>query len=164
VIQEIQIRPMKQADLQSVYVLIQNTIQLSYHKVYPVEAIEFFKNYHTKESIWNDAIEGYTAIAESNSKILGMGTLLSTSIRRVFVDPLHQHKGIGKFIVQELERKAVSEKLPALDLDSSLISRQFWESLGFILQKEDFIPVRNGKKLIFYRMAKTLGVASLSSA
>jgi N-acetylglutamate synthase-like GNAT family acetyltransferase len=155
---------MKQAELQSVYVLIQNTIQISYHKVYPAEAIEFFKNYHPKESIWSDAIEGYTVIAESNSKIVGTGTLLSTSIRRVFVDPVHHHKGIGKLIVQELERKAVSEKLPALDLESSLVSRQFWESLGFILQKEDFIPVRNGKKLIFYRMAKTLGVASLSSA
>lgn len=162
-IQEVQIRPMIQADMQSVYVLIQNTIQISYHKFYPIEAIEFFKNYHLKESIWNDAIEGYTTIAESNSKIVGTGTLLSTSIRRVFVDPLHQHKGIGKLIVQELERKAVFEKLPALDLESSLVSRQFWESLGFILQKEDFIPVRNGKKLIFYRMTKKVGVTNLSS-
>jgi len=154
---------MKQADLQSVYVLIQDTIQTSYHKVYPVEAIEFFKNYHQKESIWNDAISGYTAIVESNSKVVGTGTLLGTNIRRVFVDSLHQYRGIGKLIVQKLERKAVFEKLQVLDLESSLVSRQFWESLGFILQNEDYIPVRNGKKLLFYRMIKTLRVASSSS-
>jgi GNAT superfamily N-acetyltransferase len=155
---------MKEADLQSVYVLIQDTIQISYHKVYPVEAIEFFKNYHSKETFWNDTISGYTAIAESNGEVVGTGILLGTNIRRVFVNPIHQHKGIGKLIAQELERKAVFEKLAVLDLASSLVSRQFWESLGFIFQKEDYIPVQNGKKLLFYRMSKTLSVASPSCA
>jgi GNAT superfamily N-acetyltransferase len=155
---------MKEADLQSIYVLIQDTIQISYHKVYPVEAIEFFKNYHSKEGIWNDAISGYTAIAESNGEVVGTGILLGTNIRRVFVNPIHQHKGIGKLIVQELERKAVFEKLPVLGLASSLVSRQFWQSLSFILQKEDYIPLQDGKKLLFYRMAKTLSVASPSCA
>ncbi|MFH0847648.1 MAG: GNAT family N-acetyltransferase [Chloroflexota bacterium] len=154
--QDIQIIQMTEADLQSVYELVQNTIQVSYYKVYPVEAIEFFKNHHRKENILNDSIAGYTAIAESNGQILGTGTLLGTNVRRVFVNPTHQHKGIGKLIVYELERKAELEGLFTLDLSSSLVSRQFWESVGFVLSKEDFLPVRNGKKLLFYEMVKTM--------
>lgn len=163
-IPDIEIRQLERADLPPVYALIQDTLQTSYHGIYPVEAIEFFKIYHQKENIWNDASSGYTAIVESAGKIVGTGTLLGTNIRRVFVDSLLQHRGIGKLIVQELEQKAVLEKLQILDLESSLVSRQFWESLGFILQKEDYVPVRNGQKLVFYRMVKTMEIARSSSA
>jgi GNAT superfamily N-acetyltransferase len=155
---------MKEADLQPAYSLIQDTIQASYHQVYSVEAIEFFQGYHSRRSIWDDATSGYAVVAESDDEIIGMGILLGTNVRRVFVSPKHQHRGIGKSIVQELVRMALFEKLPALDLDSSLTAREFWESLGFVVQKEGHIPVRNGKELLFFRMVKTLAAATPSSA
>ena len=144
--------------------LIQDTIHVSYHGIYPVEAIEFFADYHSKGSIWNDAASGYAVVAESDGEIVGIGILLGTNIRRVFVSSKHQHKGIGKSIVQELMRRAQFEKLPSLDLDSSLSAREFWESLGFSVQKEDQIPVRNGNRLLFFRMVKTLAAAGPSFA
>jgi GNAT superfamily N-acetyltransferase len=137
----IQIREFGKEDLPSVYRLVQNTIDISYHEAYPIEAIEFFKDHHSKKNILNDA---------------ATGTLLGTNVRRVFVSPVHQHRGIGQLIAQELERKASLDKLVALDLASSLVARQFWESLGFVMQREDYVPVWNGQKLLFYRMAKTL--------
>ena len=158
-VQDVQIRQMKEADLESVYSLIQSTIRTSYHELYPVEAIEFFEDYHSRRSIWNDATSGYAVVAESHDEMVGTGILLATNVRRVFVSPKHQRKGVGKSIVQELLRMALSEKLPALDLDSSLGAREFWESLGFVVQKEDGIPVRNGKRLLFFRMVKTLAAA-----
>lgn len=154
--QDIQIRQMKEADLQSVYSLVQDTINVSYHRTYPVEAIEFFRGYHSKLSIWNDATSGYAIVAQSEDGIVGTGILLGTNIRRVFVSPKHQHKGIGGLIVRELERMALFEKLPALDLDSSVGAKEFWESFGFVVQKEDYIPVENGKRLLYFRMAKNL--------
>lgn len=155
---DIQIRRYNEEDLQSVYQLIQNTIDISYCGAYPAEAVEFFKDYHSEEQILNDAATGYTALAENNNELLGTGTLSGTHISRVFVSPLHQKRGIGKAIVQELERKASGEKPATLYLEASLVSRQFWESLGFAIQAEDFIPVRNDQELHFYRMAKTLPV------
>ena len=155
-VQDIQIRKFNEEVLQSLYRLIQNTIDISYHEAYPREAIEFFKDYHSKEQILNDAATGYTVIAECNSEVLGTGTLFGTNIRRVFVSQLIQHRGIGKLIVQELERRASVEKIAVLDLEASLVSRQFWESLGFVVQKEDYVPVRNGQKLCYYKMVKTL--------
>ena len=74
---------------------------------------------------------GYIVIAESNGEILGTGTLLGTNVRRVYVNPSHQHEGIGKLIVAELERRALGLNL---DLAASLISRQFWESCGYQIQ------------------------------
>ena len=151
------IREFNKEDLQPVYGLIQKTIDVSYSEAYPREAIEFFKDYHSEENILNDALTGYTIVADCNSKVIGTGTLLGTNVRRVFVSPLHQYKGVGKLIVQDLERKALTEKLTTMDLEASLVSRHFWVSLGFVVQKEDFVSVQNGQKLHYYKMVKTLG-------
>ena len=155
-VRDIQIREFNKEDLGSVYRLIQHTIDTSYHEAYPREAIEFFKDYHSKEHILDDAATGYTVVAECNYEVLGTGTLLGINIRRVFVSPLHQNKGIGKLIVWELERKASLEKITTLDLEASLVSRQFWESLGFVVEREDYVPVRNNQNLSYYKMVKTL--------
>ena len=154
--QNVQIRKLNEVDLPSVYRLIQDTIDTSYNRVYPAEAIEFFKDYHSKESILDNATNGLTIVVECNSGVVGTGTLLGTNIRRVFVNPIYQYKGIGILLVQELERKASLEKYATLDLEASLVSRQFWESLGFVIEREDYIPVKNDEKLYYYKMTKTL--------
>ena len=41
-----------------------------------------------------------------------------------------------------------------LDLSASIVSKRFYDSLGYVTQKEDYIPVRNNQKLIYYEMAK----------
>jgi GNAT superfamily N-acetyltransferase len=84
------------------------------------------------------------------------GTLFGANIRRVFVHPNHQGQGIGKVVFEALEQKAISHGIKVLDLSASLVSRQFWESVGFVLIKESAIPVSNRKRLVFYEMAKTL--------
>jgi len=75
----------------------------------------------------------------------------------MFVTPNNQHRGIGRLIVNELERKASLEKFNTINITASLVSRQFWESMGFIVEKEDFLPVSNNQKLYYYKMLKTIG-------
>ncbi len=151
-----QILQMREVDLSSVYELVQTTIQVSYHEIYPPEAIEYFKEYHQKDVILMDAMTGYTVLAKCGGAIVASGTLLDSNIRRVFVHPSYQHKGIGKLIWGELLRKAELNLLTVLELDASLVSRRFWESMGFHILGEKFIPVWNDKKLIYYQMVKTL--------
>ncbi len=151
-----QIRQMQEKDLQPVYLLVQDTLQISYQNIYPVEAIEFFKEYHQEKNILKDSKSGYTLVAESNGKILGTGTLLETNIRRVFIHPSHQHQGLGKSIFKHLEKRATQNKLSSLDLSSSLTAKGFWESLGFTIFKEFSLPVANGQKLDYYEMTKRL--------
>jgi len=155
---DIKIRKLNKKDLPLVYRLIQNTIDFSYSGVYPPEAIEFFKDYHNKENIIKDAAAGYTIVAERDGEILGTGTLLDTNIRRVYISPSYQHRGIGKLIVQELERKALLKKLSTLDLEGNIVSRQFWEAMGFTIREECFLMVKNNRKLHYYVMVKKNGM------
>jgi N-acetylglutamate synthase-like GNAT family acetyltransferase len=154
--QSIQVREFTEGDIPAVYSLLQNTIETSYREVYPPEAIELFKDHHSEEQILTDAAGGYMVVAEYNGEILGTGTLSGSNMRRVYINPPHQHRGIGKLITQELEKKALDEKLTTIDLAASLVSKRFWESRGYTVQKEDYVPVKNNKKLHFYRMSKTL--------
>ena len=153
---ETQVREFREGDLSSVQRLIPSTIDASYAGVYPGEAIEFFKDYHSEQQIVGDATAGYTVVAEYGTVMVGTGTLAGTNIRRVFVHPRHQHRGIGKLIVRELERRARIEKSLTLDLEASLVSVRFWESLGFVVQGEDRIPVKNGQELRYSKMVKAL--------
>ena len=93
-IQNIRLRTMKTTDLEPVYELVQKTIAVSYADVYPPEAIEFFKNHHSKENILKDIERGYIVVAESGGLLLGTGTIIETSIRRVFINPEYQSSRI----------------------------------------------------------------------
>ncbi len=150
---KIHLRDFDIEDLEAICDLIQKTIDTSYSNIYPIEAIEAFKGYCSKETILNDAANGYTIVAESNNEIVGTGSLFEAEFRRVFVDPDCQHKGIGKMIVRELEGKAIQEGIIQITLGASLVSREFWESLGFVTQMEDYLPVRNDEKLLTIKPA-----------
>jgi GNAT superfamily N-acetyltransferase len=152
-------REFDEKDLSSLCGLIRDTIDVSYHGVYPPQAIDFFKEYHSEENILNDAAAGYTLVAECGGQIVGTGTLLGTNVCRVFTSPQHQRQGIGKAIAQKLEKKAQRSQSTAIELDASLVSRRFWESLGFTVSGEYFVPVGDGQKLYYYQMVKYLQVA-----
>ena len=121
--QYIQIREFNEEDLSSVYKLIQDTIDISYYKVYSKEAIEFFKEHHSIEHILDDAVNGYTIIAEHEGEILGTATLFGSNIRRVFVSPRCQHSGVGKLLVRDLEKKASFKRITIVDLEASISSK-----------------------------------------
>lgn len=143
-------------DLDDLYRLVQETIATSYSVVYPPEAVDAFVKYHSRDQMQRDAEEGYTVILRVDDKIIGTGTLLETSIKRVFIHPSYQGKGYGKVVMTMLEKKAVAQGVSTLDLAASLVSKQFYNSLGYTGDKKDFVPVGNGEKLFFYPMTKTL--------
>jgi len=156
--QQIRIRQFREEDLPAVHRLIIETINVSYHDVYPQEAIDFFKDYHDEKNILSEAAAGYTIVAEEKGAITGTGTLYGANIRRVFVSPRHQKRGIGELIARELLKKASEKNLTSLDLSASLVSRPFWEKLGFTVRGEYSLPVDNGRKLHFYEMVKENGM------
>lgn len=152
----VHIRESRLDDLKAIKKLVHKTIDASYANVYPKEAIEFFKNYHSDEQIKKDALQGYTVVLELNNKIIGTGTLVGSNVRRVFIDPSYQLKGFGKLIMKNLEKKAYLNGLKTIDLDSSLVSKRFYDSLGYITIKKDVIMVENNQRLDFYKMEKKL--------
>ena len=154
--QEYEIREFTIGDLDDVYSLVQETIDASYPAFYPPAAVKAFSQYHSPVQIKLDAEEGYTVILRIDGRIIGTGTLSGTSIKRVFIHPCCQGKGYGRLVIAILEKKAMTHGTSILDLAASLGSQQFYDSLGYRGDIQEFIPVGNGEKLFFYPMTKTL--------
>ena len=150
------IKVFEPSDIETVHSLVIDTIDKSYSGVYPEEAIDFFKQYHRKNNIYNDCLNGYTIIAEYKGRIVGTGTLLDTNIRRVFINNYFQGQGFGKLIMKKLEEKALEQGKRIVDLSASLVSKRFYDRLGYITQGEKSIDVENNKKLNYYQMVKYL--------
>ena len=150
------IRRFHDDDLPNVYELVHRTIDISYPPDYSARVIELFKEFHSRENILEDTKSGCTLVALHEGEIVGTGTLLDAHIRRVFVNPSFQGRGIGTLIANELEKIASSNNETALNLAAALGSRNFWESCGFTVQEEIFAPARKDIVIHYYTMEKPL--------
>ncbi len=151
------IRQFHERDLEVVRDLICEVIDACYPSVYSGEAIKFFKKYHRYENILKDAKEGYTIVLELENRIIGTGTLVEGNIKRVFVKPSYQQKGLGKMIMKKLEKKALANGVCFVVLQSSLNATVFYDDLGYKIVARTFIDLGNKKRLDYYEMAKKLG-------
>ena len=144
------------SDLIAVKSLVQITIDACYSKVYPKEAVQFFKDWHCGEKILKDAKEGYTILLQKDNRIVGTGTIVGEDVKRVFVDPAFQRRGFGKLIMRKLEERAVSAGVDVVKLDASLPSKTFYDNLGYVTLEKAFREVGNNERLDFYKMEKAL--------
>lgn len=156
-VEEIIMRIAEPQDADSLRELINETIDTCYFRIYPQEAIDYFKDYHNRANIVSDILEGHCLILASVDKFIGTGTLLGSNARRVFVKPGYQNMGLGKRLMYGLEEKAVEKGVLIMDLDASLVAYPFYRALGYETQAEDIIPVNNGQNLRYYKMVKKLG-------
>lgn len=155
--EDIPLRRFLPGDIEDVSRLVVETIEVSYAKSYPREAIDYFLEYHTVEQILLDATRGCTFVLAPGGRIAGTGTLLGTTIKRVFVHPSRQRRGYGALLMHALESEAIRRGIGRVDLSASLPSKRFYDLLGYTTECEDYIPVRNGKRLDYYTMVKALG-------
>lgn len=145
-------RRLAKDDIEEVRDLICRTIDISYRDAYPPEAIAFFKEYHSLDSIRRDAVDGTTLVGLQDDTIVGTGSLLMGEVKRVFVDPPHQGQGIGRAIMEALIAEARRTGLGMLSLDSSLVSRGMYEHLGFRFVRDGRHDLGNGLTLDYFLM------------
>lgn len=70
-------------------------------------------------------------VYEKDKKVVGMGGLKGNEIKRVYVDPSYQGKGIGKEILHFLEKLAREKGLDELVLYSFPNSVRFYQKQGY---------------------------------
>jgi len=153
---EFLIRKFKPSDLSAVRNLIHGTIDACYSDAYPIEAVEFFLDYHNDHNILKGAKDGLAIVLEKNGRLIGTATLIDDHIMRVFVEPHFQKIGLGKLLMQKLEQKARSAGLGIVKLDASLPAKRFYDSLGYTTVEESFVEVQNGQKLRYFKMQKSI--------
>ena len=150
------IRAFRDDDLGELHSMICSTIEQCYRGVYSQKMVDFFKEYHSQNNIRTDASLGQTIVAVHNGSIVGSGTILGNNIRRVFVLPDQQGKGIGGRIMTDLEQKARQGRLNVVELDSSIVSVDFYHRLGYEGDCRAFIELENGERLDYVPMTKKM--------
>ena len=153
--ESIVIREFIPSDLDAVAELVYGTIETSYAGIYGPESKNFFVEYHSLDNILNDASNGYTVVALYGTEIVGTGTLLENDIRRVFIKPCFQGKGLGKLIMHTLEKKAADQNLDFVGLSASYTAKPFYEALGYEVTLEGCDLIQD-EKLKYYEMVKYL--------
>jgi GNAT superfamily N-acetyltransferase len=149
---EVFIRRFERADLDSILSLVHRTVDGSYARAYSDEARAFFKAYHDRASVLGDAEEGTVLVVVKAGIIVGTGTLRGNEVRRVFVDPTEQGKGIGRALMEELLAAARRAGLDRVVLDSSTVSKRFYERLGFTVTGDGRIDLEAGGRLDYQVM------------
>ena len=149
-------RVFRPSDLSAVRSLVQSTIDACYPRVYPKEAVQFFKDWHSDEEILKNAKEGYTILLHQADRIVGTGTIVDDEVVRVFVDPAFQKCGFGRLIMRKLEERAASTGVAVVKLDASLPAKAFYDALGYVTLERAFREVGNGRRLDYYKMEKAL--------
>lgn len=150
------LREFEEADLDEVHALIVRTIEASYAGVYCRTAIDHFHEHHARDEIVKDAAEGYTLVLEADGSIVGTGSLVGTSISRMYVAPKHQGKGLGGQILEALEARARAGGVETVGLAASIPARRFYERNGYRLLAEGAHEFPDGGRLDWFEMAKTL--------
>ena len=150
------IRNVRESDADKLRKLIHETINFSYAEVYPQRAVEFFKTFHSEEKIRERCGTGEVLLFEVEGNCVGTGALKKGKIEGVFVKPDFQGQGIGKAIMSELEKLAVSHGISEITLNVSLPSKKFYQDLGYAILDECDKDVGQGKKLKYWIAKKRI--------
>jgi len=150
------LRGFRAEDLAEVRRLVIRTIDAKYVRVYPPRAVDYFKQFHSEEHVMADAEQGLTVVVELDGRIVATGTVVGNNIRRVFVLPEYQGRGLGRLVMERLERHARAEGVETVELDVSLVSERFYDRLGYRLVKKDYIPLEDGERLDYFLMVKSM--------
>lgn len=142
-------------ELQAVYNVVQESINIVYPKFYPAEVVNFFSNHHSIDAIKGDIENGYVSVLKIDGEIVGTGCYVDNHITRVYVAPEHQKKGYGTYIMKSIEAQVI-EKYDKVYLDASLPAARLYEKLGYVTIKHEQYPVENGVILAYEVMEKKL--------
>lgn len=150
------IRDFRAADIDEVHRLIEETIERSYGGLYPPRAVAFFKDFHAEEKILERSRKGKVLVVERAGEVIGTGSFSGTEIFAVFVHPDWQGTGLGKALMRRLEAEALASSVTEARLSVSLVSRHFYESLGYRLIEACSKDVGEGQRLDFWKARKSL--------
>jgi GNAT superfamily N-acetyltransferase len=144
------------ADLEVVRRLIHDTIECRYSGLYPRRAVQFFKEFHSRDNILERHNAGTVLVVEHDRDIIATGATAAGEISGVFVQPQFQGRGIGGQVMDRLEEIVLAEGHATAALSISLPSRRFYEERGYRVLESCSIDVGGGQRLAYWQAEKRL--------
>jgi N-acetylglutamate synthase-like GNAT family acetyltransferase len=148
-----EIRP---EDIENAVKCIRRAVQISNALDYPANVIKTqLEQHYTLEWMKKAVKNRYCVVAKEGSEVWGTGSLAKNELRNIFVDPDYQNQGIGKQIVQHLEKKAMEKGFGEVWLVSSITAHDFYKQMDYRDVEE--VQERIGDDVVTgYLMKKTI--------
>ena len=133
-----EIRRFEERDAQPVSVLIAKTLRTTNSRDYSPEFIENEVKVLTPEYIaWRASWTHFYVVCKGES-IIGCGAIgpywgseTESSLFTIFVLPEHQGRGIGRKIVETLERDEYALRAKRIEIPASITACAFYRKLGY---------------------------------
>jgi GNAT superfamily N-acetyltransferase len=126
------IRTLKRADLKQVSALIQNTLMVTNTLDYDLKVIGHMVAAYSPERLAEMAHNRKIYIYEQNNKIHGVIGLENGEVYNFFVAPDRQGSGIGKALLERIEKQARREGARRVTVNSSITAASFYTKMGYV--------------------------------
>lgn len=152
----IELRKLDEKFLHQALKCIQRSVEISNAPDYTPSIIQYqLNNHYTLDWITRVIHSRYFITALLDNKVVGTGSLDGDEVKAVFVDPDYQRKGLGRAIMEDLEREGKSKGLKEIKLSSSITGFDFYKALHYQFIKE-IVMDHQGEKIVAYLMKKRL--------
>lgn len=112
--------------------LIKDNLELVNSNDYEEKIINNMVDYFNPEYIKDISEVRNIYVAEHNNKIVGTASLDKNTVYTVFVDPEYHGQGIGKKLMDYIEKVAKKKNIPLLKVPASITSVKFYKKLGYV--------------------------------
>lgn len=133
-----EIRRFRDEDAQAVSEVIRTTIRISNTKDYPVERMDELIASETPEAVLQRASWTHFYVACDEGKIIGCGAIGpywgkedESSLFTIFVLPEYQGKGVGRSIVEVLEKDEYFIRAKRIEIPASITGVPFYLKMGY---------------------------------
>ena len=132
------IRRFSENDAKEVSDLIIKTLMITNTKDYPVERMEELAKRQQPANILERAGQTHFYVAEDSGYIIGCGAIGSywgkedeSCLFSIFVLPEYQGKGVGRIIVETLEKDEYFLRAKRIEVPASITGLEFYRKLGY---------------------------------
>lgn len=154
---DIEIRPFQAADAPVLAAMIGRTLRISNAKDYSAGEIAALVEAHSPEFLQRRAGWTHFYVACAGGSVIGCGAIgpywdsaEESSLFTIFVDPKWQGQGVGRRIMETLERDPFFLRARRVEIPASITGCGFYRHLGY--DYKDGVDVPDGEGL--YRLEK----------
>ena len=135
------IRRFQASDAQAVSLLIVRTMRTSNAKDYPPDLLEEVISRQTPEDVLQRAGQTHFYVVEEKNGIIGCGAIgpywdseTESCLFSFFVAPERQGTGVGRAIMQTLERDEYFLRADRVEIPASITALGFYQKLGYVFK------------------------------
>ncbi len=141
------IRRFKETDAKETSDLIRTTISISNKKDYPEDLIDQLIAIETPEHVLERASWTHFYVVEDGDRIIGCGAIGpfwgkedESGLFTIFVLPEYQGKGVGRLIIETLEKDEFFLRAKRIEIPASITGVPFYLKMGYHYKDNKYEP------------------------